>query len=77
MKITVSLFATLRRYAPGDDHVFDLPVAPGATLQQVVQELGIPDALHRITLVNGRHGKPDQVLADGDAVTLFPPITGG
>lgn len=77
MKITMSLFATLRRYAPGNDHVFDLPIDPGATLQQVVRGLGIPDTLHRITLINGRHGKPDQVLTDGDAVTLFPPITGG
>jgi molybdopterin converting factor small subunit len=31
----------------------------------------------KIILVNGVHGKNDQVLKEGDVVSIFPPVAGG
>lgn len=79
MQVEVHLTATLRRFLPAGtlgDHVrLDLP--PGTTVGQVVHSLRVPDDLERLTVVNGRDAGPDQVLSDGDVLSLFPPLAGG
>ena len=79
MKVAVHLTATLRAYlppgAPGDHVVLDVP--DGATVDEVVQALHIPPHLERLTVVNGRDASPDQRLAEGDELSLFPPLAGG
>jgi len=42
-----------------------------------VEKLEIPSSVKRVILVNGYHGNENTVLADGDTVTLFPPMAGG
>jgi molybdopterin synthase sulfur carrier subunit len=79
MRISVKLYATLRRYKP------DLPrgaglsleVPPGTTVSQVVEQLGIPDAAPLVAMVNNAVCKVDYVLAEGDRLSLFPPVAGG
>jgi molybdopterin synthase sulfur carrier subunit len=77
--VEVRLFATLERYLPatanGDTAVLDLPA--GARVEQAIAELGIPAALPVVAVVNGYETVPDTPLADGDVVTVFPPLAGG
>lgn len=79
MLIQVKLFATLRRYAgdtsPGQPIPVELPT--GATLQDLVERLGIPPDDTKVTFVNGRAQELNWVLQPGDDVGIFPPIGGG
>jgi molybdopterin synthase sulfur carrier subunit len=79
MLIQVKLFATLRRYAgdtpPGQPLPVELPV--GATLQDLVQQLGIPPEETKVAFVNARAQELDWILQPGDEVGIFPPIGGG
>jgi sulfur-carrier protein len=79
MLIQVKLFATLRRYAgdtsPGQPIPVELPA--GATLQDLVELLGIPLQETKIAYVNAKAQELDWVLQPGDEVGIFPPIGGG
>ena len=79
MKVVVHLTATLRAYLPpgtrGDSVVLDVP--DGTTVEQVVPSLRVPPDLERLTVVNGRDVTPDRALAEGDVLSLFPPLAGG
>ncbi|HEY7870258.1 MAG TPA: MoaD/ThiS family protein [Methylomirabilota bacterium] len=79
MKVAVHLMATLGAYLPpgarGDRVVLDVPA--GTTVDQVVDSLRIPPELERLTVVNGHDVGPGQVLAEGDVLSLFPPLSGG
>jgi molybdopterin converting factor small subunit len=54
-----------------------LDVPDGTTVDQVVHSLRIPSELDRLTVVNGRDPAPDQPLAEGDVLSVFPPLAGG
>ena len=79
MRVDVCLFATLGRYlppgAPGDRVTFELP--NHTTVGQVVASLGIPLDLETLRVVNGHDAELDQVLHDGDVLSIFPPLAGG
>jgi len=79
MKVDVRLFATLRPYLPagadGDGVSLEFPA--GATVRDVVVALKIPGEVTCLTVVNGRDADPDQVLAPGDELAMFPPLAGG
>ncbi|OGK77704.1 MAG: hypothetical protein A2X52_01330 [Candidatus Rokubacteria bacterium GWC2_70_16] len=79
MRVQVQLFATLSAYLPaaaGGEGV-TLVLDEGATVGQVMQSLQIPLDLPCLTVVNGRDAAPGQVLAEGDVLTMFPPLAGG
>ena len=75
----VCLFATLGRYlppgTPGDRVTLEFP--PHSTVGQVVTSLGIPPDLETLRVVNGRDAELDQILHDGDVLSIFPPLAGG
>ena len=77
MNVHVSLFANLRDYSPGGEGSFDLRLAAGATVADLMAALHIPPVVQAVVLVNGRRADFDTVLNDGDSVTLFPPMEGG
>lgn len=77
MKIKVSLFANLKKYAQDGKTDFNVDLPPGATLDTLIQAIKVPDEVKRVALVNGRHAKNESRLAEGDTVTVFPPFTGG
>jgi len=54
-----------------------LDVPDGGTVADVARRLGIPADLARVVLVNGRDAAPEQLLAPGDVVAIFPPLAGG
>jgi molybdopterin converting factor small subunit len=79
VKVRLRLFATLAQYLPSDadgDGV-TLRVSDGATLADVIGPLRIPEGEAYLTVVNGDNAGPGRLLADGDEVTLFPPLSGG
>jgi sulfur carrier protein ThiS len=79
MPVLVKLSASLRRFAPGYDaqEGLLLPHRPGLSVVGLLAELGIAQAEVKIIMVNGVKAKPEQALADGDRVGLFPALGGG
>lgn len=75
--ITIKLFSTLGRYAPGGKTQFSLAWHPGMRAQDILDILQIPDTTERVILVNGLYSEPDQAVSPHDIITLFPPMTGG
>jgi molybdopterin converting factor small subunit len=79
LKVEVQLTATLAVYLPpgtrGDRAVLDVPT--GATVEHVIRLLKVPSGLERLTVVNGHDASPDHALADGDVLSVFPPLAGG
>ena len=79
MKVEVQLFATLAAYLPPDgrEGAATLDVPDRSTVHDVIQRLGLPTDLERVTLVNGGDAPPDRSLSSGDVLALFPPLAGG
>jgi molybdenum cofactor biosynthesis protein MoaC/molybdopterin converting factor subunit 1 len=82
VKITVLLFATLRRRA-GTESV-DLDLAEGATAADALAALaardGLRDLIERLPLrvaVNREYVPESTALAAGDEVAVIPPVSGG
>ena len=60
MRVQIRLFANLRQYAPGGEHVFELELSPGATAGQLLKSLHIPSTEEKVILVNwSGHGLID------------------
>lgn len=76
MQIDVKLYGDLKKYAPGDQTDFVLTLDPGATLQDVLKRLSIPNE-HHVSLINGRRAAKETRFEGGDTLVLFPPISGG
>ena len=79
MHVTVKLYATLSRYGSGEKAgaPFNVEIAEGATLRDLVAHLKIPTEETRILFVNGIIQEPDYRLKSNDDVGIFPPIGGG
>lgn len=79
MPLDVRLSASLRRLAPGYDPLRGLEAAwrPGLTVAGLLAGLGIAPQEVKIIMVNGRAAAPDDPLAEGDRVGLFPAVGGG
>jgi sulfur carrier protein len=79
MEIEVKLFATLRDYLPKESDRFSckMEVEDHTRVQEVLTRLKIPEEMPMIILVNGIHGKKEQILKGGDVLSVFPPVAGG
>jgi molybdopterin converting factor small subunit len=79
MEIEVKLFATLRDYLPKGSSQFSykMEVEGPCQIQDIISRLKIPEEMPKIILINGVHGKKDQILKDGDVISIFPPVAGG
>ncbi len=75
-RVKVNLYATLRGFVGGAPSV-DVDVEPGQTVEQMLQQLGVPAEKTRILFVNNRAATLSQPLQDGDRVGVFPAIGGG
>jgi molybdopterin converting factor small subunit len=77
--VTVRLHTTLRRATPdGPLDRLTLELADGATVQAILDELGIvlrDDSV--LLVVNHRVAGAETPLADGDEVRLIPAVSGG
>ncbi len=79
MALQIFLNATLRQYVPGYDPYrgISLEGAPGATVAQVIADLGLPAQEVTLIMVDGRGREADFVLQGNERLGLFPPIGGG
>jgi molybdopterin converting factor small subunit len=77
--VTVRLFATFRDFLPPHTGRSGLGVDVGEceTIGGLLEALCLPPELPRIVLVNGRYASEASHLADGDVVSVFPPLIGG
>lgn len=74
MNVKVRLFATLRQGRQKEMHI---EVEENTFAHEIISMLRITKEEIAILLVNGRDGKLDSVLKDGDVISLFPPVGGG
>jgi len=79
MEIEVKLFATLRDYLPKGSSRFScmMEIDGQTRVQDILSRLKIPNEMPKIILVNGVHGKKEQIVKEGDVVSIFPPVAGG
>lgn len=79
MEVEVKLFATLRDYLPKGSGKFSckMEIDGQTRIRDLLERLKIPKEIPKIILVNGVHGKEDQILREGDVVSIFPPVAGG
>lgn len=74
MQITVKLFATFRvgRFAEATRQY-----PQGTRIADVIGQLHIPEREIGMIMLNNRHAEPEQVLNDGDNLSIFPLVGGG
>jgi molybdopterin converting factor small subunit len=84
MNVTLKLFASLTDFLPADarfSNLVELDVAPGTTIQQVVEQFRLPPKQVHLVLVNGHYIAADlrasRALEAGDVLAIWPPIAGG
>jgi sulfur-carrier protein len=79
MKVEIALYATLSKYLPQDaeQRKATIGARDGATVREIMLQLGIPQEYPNILLVNGKQANPDTVLKDGETLAIFPPLAGG
>ena len=79
MKVEIALYATLSQYLPpgAENRKAVIDVGDGATVREIMTQLGIPQDHPNILLVNGKQAHPHTVLKDGETLAVFPPLAGG
>ena len=83
MIIKVKLFAVLRsKLPPGSNgEEVDLELPDGATAQDIIERLDVPEELAHLVMIDGYHVLPRErarrQLRAGEVVAIFPPIAGG
>ena len=84
MHITLKLFATLEKYLPpgrGAHNEAVVEVPDGASVAEVLRQLGVPREEVHLVLVDGRFVPVDALnevrLKEGQALAIWPPVAGG
>ncbi len=84
MRIQVRLFANLRdRFPRATRGQGEIELEDGASLDDLIGRLEIPDRLAQMVLVDGQQAPRDRdararrILDEGQTVSIFPPIAGG
>ena len=84
MKIHVRLFASLRDRFPANARGRgEVELASDATLEDLIEQLAIPDRLAQMVLVDGQQAPRKKgervhvILREGQTVSIFPPVSGG
>ena len=82
-KATVKLFASLSEHLPegAKENAAQINLEDGATISSVLAELGVPEELCYLVLLNGVFVPPSQrnsaTVAEGDILSVWPPVSGG
>ena len=79
MEVEVKLFGNLGHYLPdgGNRFSFRQSLNEGATVQDMLTALKLPEEMSIIAIVNGMQVDKDHVLKDRDEVNVFRPSGGG
>ena len=74
--IRVRLFFHYQEHGPEGRGDFDLDLEPDTKVEQVLDDLGLPEEI-KVVLINGRQAEPGQTMQANDLLVVFPPIEGG
>jgi molybdopterin converting factor small subunit len=79
MEIEVRLFATFRDYLPQDcaSFSFKKSLDRQMAVNKITEEIGLPQDVPKIFIVNGNVVTGEYLLHGGDVVSIFPPVAGG
>lgn len=79
MTVRVKLHAILRKFLPpgSEENVAVLDLPEGATVADVIHELGIPEKHAGMLVCGDEYLKPESVLREGQEFSIFPPLAGG
>jgi sulfur carrier protein ThiS len=88
MRVTFKLFAMLSDHLPQQvdgrtrqGNTIELELPEGTTVQQVIDRFNLPPKLVHLVLIDGafvpKEKRAERVLADGEALAIWPPIAGG
>jgi molybdopterin converting factor small subunit len=76
MQVRVKLMGTLRGKLPGGSERLDID--PGTTISALLERIGVAGGQVHLVIVNGEMATDRQrMLADGDELSIFPPVAGG
>jgi sulfur carrier protein ThiS len=78
MKVEIKLFGNLGHYLPdgGNRFSFQQLLNEGATIQDMLNLLKLPEDIAIIAIVNGMQVGKDHILKDRDEVNVFRPSGG-
>ena len=74
MKVTIKLFASLRT---GRFEEAPIDLEETATIADAITAAGLRPGEATVIFRNARHAEPGESLAEGDTLSLFPPVGGG
>jgi molybdopterin converting factor small subunit len=77
MTVHIKFFAGLRQLLPDDRVPYPADFPEGSTVDDALRRFEVPADKPKILLVNGRHATPQQILVEGDTLSVFPPVAGG
>jgi molybdopterin converting factor small subunit len=75
VKVTVK-YSYYRKYLEDRDYP-GVTLGRGATVKDLVEELGVPGYYLKEVTVNGEVKELDTILCDGDSIVIWPPRIGG
>lgn len=76
MTVTIHMHGNLRRFMPEGRDRMAMDVGDGTTIHALLSSLGAERDTWLVAL-NGTAAEPDRVLAPGDQLDCFEPMTGG
>ena len=84
MNVNIEFYASLMKYLPPGKGRFrrEVMVDDGITLSRLIQQYNISDEEAHLVLVNGHfvncgEDRDGRELAEGDTVSIWPPVAGG
>ena len=84
MKVNIEFYASLMKYLPPGTSRFrrEVTVEDGITLSKLIRQYHISEQEAHLVLVNGHfvncgEDRDDRQLAEGDTVSIWPPVAGG
>ena len=82
MEIEIQLYAFLKHYLPDEssDFTCKIQIPNSISVYHALKKLKIPDEVIErimIIMINGVHAKKEQILSDGDILTVVPFAAGG
>jgi molybdopterin converting factor small subunit len=75
-QIQVNLYATLRKHTGGAGSL-EVEIEPGATVAELLDQLGVPADQARVVFIDTRSASFSDPLNGGEQVGIFPAIAGG
>ncbi len=82
-KATIKLFASLSEHLPpgAKKNAIEVRLANGTTIGSALADMQVPEELCHLVLLNGIFVPPGRrrstAIAEGDVVSVWPPVAGG